>query len=97
MYKIELSKRYAKEDFPALPEGIKSDVEEDIEKELKVNPNKAGKPLRGKLQGYRRLRFDKYRLIHYVNTPKRKVFIIIIGHRDNVYKQTGLLNLLLKL
>ncbi|MDR0289233.1 MAG: type II toxin-antitoxin system RelE/ParE family toxin [Rickettsiales bacterium] len=94
---MELSKRYAKKDFPALPEEIESDVEEAIEKELKVNPNKAGKPLRGKLLGFRRLSFDKYRLIYHVNTSKRKVLIITIGHRDNVYKQTGLLNLRTKL
>ncbi|MGL9779825.1 MAG: type II toxin-antitoxin system RelE family toxin [Wolbachia sp.] len=53
--------------------------------------------VRGKLLGFRRLSFDKYRLIYHVNTSKRKVLIVTIGHRDNVYKQTGLLNLRSKL
>ncbi|MGL9759525.1 MAG: type II toxin-antitoxin system RelE family toxin [Wolbachia sp.] len=97
MYEIELLKRYAKRDFPALPEEIRLDIEEAIEKELKVNPNKAGKPLRGKLRGYRRLRFDNYRLIYRVNIPKRKVFLVTAGHRDNIYKRAGLLDLLQKL
>ncbi|MDG7055463.1 MAG: type II toxin-antitoxin system RelE/ParE family toxin, partial [Wolbachia endosymbiont of Menacanthus eurysternus] len=64
---MELSKRYAKKDFPALSEETKSAIKKAIEEELKVKPTKVGKPLRGKLRGYRRLKFDKYRLIYHVN------------------------------
>ncbi|MCA4775173.1 type II toxin-antitoxin system RelE/ParE family toxin [Wolbachia endosymbiont of Mansonella ozzardi] len=83
MYKIELSKRYAEKDFPALPEETKSAVKKAIEEELKVKPTKVGKPLRAKLRGYGRLRFDKYRLIYHVNISKRKVLLVAAGHRDN--------------
>ncbi|GFR28394.1 hypothetical protein TNCT_165821 [Trichonephila clavata] len=93
----ELAKRLIIEGIESLPEEIRLDIEEAIEKELKVNPNKAGKPLRGKLRGYRRLRFDNYRLIYRVNIPKRKVFLVTAGHRDNIYKRAGLLDLLPKL
>ncbi|MDR2609202.1 MAG: type II toxin-antitoxin system mRNA interferase toxin, RelE/StbE family [Rickettsiales bacterium] len=94
---MELSKRYAKKDFPALPEETKSAIKKAIEEELKVKPTKVGNPLRGKLRGYRRLKFDKYRLIYHVNISKRKVLLVTAGHRDNIYNQAGLLDLLPKL
>ncbi|MDR2547908.1 MAG: type II toxin-antitoxin system mRNA interferase toxin, RelE/StbE family [Rickettsiales bacterium] len=94
---MELSKRYAKKDFPALPEETKSAIKKAIEEKLKVKPTKVGKPLRGKLRGYRRLKFDKYRLIYHVNISKRKVLLVTAGHRDNIYNQAGLLDLLPKL
>ncbi|WP_395463565.1 type II toxin-antitoxin system RelE/ParE family toxin [Wolbachia endosymbiont of Cantharis cryptica] len=94
VYEIEFLKKCAKKDFPALPKKTRENFENAIEKELKVDPIRAGKPLCGKLLGYRRLDSGGYRLIYRVNIAKYKVFIVAAGPRGDIYKRAGLPDLL---
>lgn len=96
VYEIEFLKK-CKKDFRALPEKIRKSFEKAIETELKVDPIKAGKPLCGKLLGYRRLEAGGYRLIYRVNIAKYKVFIVAAGPRGDIYKRAGLADLLSRL
>ncbi|WP_250295759.1 type II toxin-antitoxin system RelE family toxin [Wolbachia endosymbiont of Oedothorax gibbosus] len=51
---------------------------------------KFGKPLRGRLKGYRRIRVSDYRVIYTVNIAKHKVFVATAGHRKDVYNKMPL-------
>jgi mRNA interferase RelE/StbE len=52
-------------------------------KQLKTCPEKAGKRL--KHSEYYSLRIGDYRAIYEINTNKKQVIILYIGHRKNVY------------
>lgn len=52
-------------------------------KQLKTSPEKAGKRL--KHSEYYSLRIGDYRAIYEINTNKKQVIILYIGHRKNVY------------
>jgi mRNA interferase RelE/StbE len=52
-------------------------------KQLKTNPNQAGKRL--KPTDYYRLRIGDYRAIYEIDQTKKQVTILYIGHRKNVY------------
>lgn len=44
-----------------------------------------GKPLTGTLKGSRSLRVGRYRVIYKVDTAKKEVLIINVGHRRDIY------------
>ena len=44
------------------------------------------KPLRGELAGLHRVRVGSYRIIIEVRIPERKVYVLAIGPRGDVYK-----------
>jgi len=52
---------------------------------LEHNP-KEGKKLTGCLSETRSLRAWSYRIIYYLDTKKKKIFIVTIAHRQGVYK-----------
>ena len=51
--------------------------------ELKVDPWKAGKPLRP--SNFWGLRSGDYRAIYEIDTDQNQVTVLFIGHRKNVY------------
>jgi len=73
------------DEISKLPSSIKSKLKSAIEKKLTRDPLAFGKPLRYSLKGARRLRVDDYRVIYKVSESERKVIIIQIGHRREVY------------
>lgn len=52
-------------------------------KQLKTNPQKAGKLL--KYSEYYRIRIGNYRAIYEIDTDKKQVIVLYIGHRKKVY------------
>jgi mRNA interferase RelE/StbE len=52
-------------------------------KQLEIDPEKAGKKL--KPSEYYRMRIGDYRAIYEIDTNKKQVIILYIGHRKNVY------------
>lgn len=53
-----------------------------IEKRIQEGePNKLGKPLRGALSGYRRIRTGNTRIVYRVHSKKVEVLIIAVGVR----------------
>lgn len=64
---------------------VEKDIAEQIKKnlqELKEKPKK-GKKL--KYSDFWSLRIGEYRVIYEINTNKKQVIILYIGHRKNVY------------
>ena len=53
-------------------------------KELSKNPE-LGKPLTGKLAGLWSLRTGKYRTIYQIKREEILIFVLQIGHRENIY------------
>ncbi len=60
------------------------------EKIIRGEPDKIGKPLRGDLTGFRRIRVEDTRIVYRVKKKEVEVFIIAIeARRDNIiYKMT---------
>ncbi|NSM56634.1 type II toxin-antitoxin system RelE/ParE family toxin [Wolbachia endosymbiont of Atemnus politus] len=93
-YDIVRSKNFTERDFPNFPKTIRSRITKAINERLTTDPIKFGKPLRGRLKGYRRIRVGNYRIIYTVNIAKHKVFVATAGHRDTIYEQIKLSDLL---
>jgi len=52
-------------------------------RELRVTPDKIGKPL--KQSNFWSMRIGDYRAIYQIDENKQQVFILFIGHRSTVY------------
>ncbi len=80
-YSVLLHPKAAKE-LGALKEPLRSRVKERLS-ELADDPEAAGKRL--KHSEFWSLRIGDYRAIYEVNEIKRRVIVLFIGHRKNVY------------
>ncbi|WP_353285398.1 type II toxin-antitoxin system RelE family toxin [Wolbachia endosymbiont (group A) of Beris morrisii] len=85
-YTIKYFKHVIKRNLPSLPQDVKPSIKNAIKERLETDPVSNGILLRNRLKGHRRIKVADY----HVNTAKRIVTIISIGHRDNIFK---LLNL----
>ena len=74
------------EDLPKIPANLRVRIRSAIETRLMVDPVSYGEPLRKTLKGYKKLRVGDYRVIYRV-LSQQVVRILIIGHRDEVYKK----------
>lgn len=86
-YTIKYLKHVIKRNIPSLPEDIKPSIKDAIKKYLETDPIGNGVSLRNRLKGYRRIRVGDYRIVYRVDTAKRIVTVVSIGHRDNIYNQ----------
>ena len=71
------AKKYLDDQDKAIKEKIKNKI-----KELKENPER-GKRL--KYTEFRKLRIGNYRVIYEIKSKEKKIIILFIGHRKNVY------------
>jgi len=84
MFKVVFTK-LAHKQFSKLPQNLKLLATKSINK-LSTHP-KIGKPLRGKLKGFYKLRFSRYRIIYQIKHKILTIIIFEIGHRKDVYKK----------
>ncbi|QOD38172.1 type II toxin-antitoxin system RelE family toxin [Candidatus Wolbachia massiliensis] len=61
-YDVDYPKKILKGDFLPLSPQIRKKIKEIIENKIAANPFKVGKPLSGKLKGYRSLRTSNCRI-----------------------------------
>ena len=80
-YVLLLHPKAAKE-LGEIDEPMRSKVKESL-KELSIKPTKIGKLLRG--SKYWILRVGDYRAIYEVSDEEKKVVVLFIGHRRDVY------------
>jgi len=73
-----------KKDLKKLPSNIKERVRNVLER-LKLNPL-LGIPLKGDMQGGRKIRLGNYRVIYKFYPEDKTVFITKIESRQGVYK-----------
>lgn len=72
-------------DIPALPKAVRGTVKRAIEHRLTQDPVGLGKPLRHSFIGHRRLRVGDYRIVYRIIEVEKKVLIVMIKHRRDIY------------
>ena len=69
-----------------LPEKVKAAVIETIFGSIAENPQRAGKPLRGELEGLFSARRGDFRVIYEIDKEHRTVIVHRAAHRRTVYR-----------
>lgn len=85
-FRIEYLRSVVEEDIPRLPKTARERIRKAIEERLALDPVGFGKPLRYSLKGHRRLRVGDYRVVYRIEPELRKVLIVVIKHRKDVYE-----------
>jgi mRNA interferase RelE/StbE len=83
MYKIKLTKT-ARSNFKKLDKRYQKSVSKAFNR-LAQNPS-VGDPLKGKLKGYWRLRFSRYRIVYKIYRKQLLILIFDISHRKDIYR-----------
>ena len=73
-------------DLERLPEAVAAACVEFIAGDLRTDPHRIGKPLRGRLAGLRSARRGPYRIIHRIDDGARLLEIVHIEHRAHAYR-----------
>ncbi len=76
----------AKRGLARLPERVATAVVEFIYGPLAERPYRVGRPLRFELEGKHSAHRGDYRVIYQVDEPGRRVVILVIAHRADVYR-----------
>jgi mRNA-degrading endonuclease RelE of RelBE toxin-antitoxin system len=84
-YDVRVSAR-AERDLLRLPEKIGAACVEFIFGPLADNPDRVGGPLRGQLAGLRSARRGSYRIIYSIDDRARRIDIVHVDHRGDVYR-----------
>ncbi len=84
-YQVRISAR-AERDLIRLPEKIRSACLDFIFSALADDPHRLGRALGGQLAGLRSARRGTYRIIDDVDDQLRRIDIVHIDHRGNVYR-----------
>ena len=84
-YKIIYEESVVNEDLPSLDGSSRQRIIKEIGEKLSIAPDQYGRPLRGRLKGFRRLRVGDYRVIYKID-QKNTVLIVMIIHRKTDYK-----------
>lgn len=69
-----------------LPEKVATAVVEFLYGSLAASPHRVGKPLKLGLQGLHSARRGDYRVIYRINDDDRRVDVIAIEHRSDIYR-----------
>jgi mRNA interferase RelE/StbE len=73
-------------DLPKLDERSKTMIKRAIEERLSERPELFGRPLRGSLKGYWKLRVGNYRIVFKLS--ESKILVLAIMDRKTVYQQS---------
>ena len=69
-----------------LPEAVRAAVIEAIFGTIAENPRRAGKPLRGELEGLWSARRGDFRVIYEIDEAARVVLVHRAAHRRSIYR-----------
>ncbi len=84
-YQVQITARAAR-DLERLPEKIATACAEFIFGPLAKDPRRVGKPLRDELVGLHSARRGDYRIIYAVIEDTRRVEIVHIARRSDIYR-----------
>ena len=73
-------------DLPKLDERSKTMIKRAIEERLSERPELFGRPLRGSLKGYWKLRVGNYRIVFKL--AESRILVLAIIDRKTVYQQS---------
>lgn len=86
-YLLRYHPEVAQEDVPAIPRNVRARIAGAIEDRLVAAPGQYGRPLRGSLRGYWKLRVGDYRVVFRI--VRQEVWILTILHRKAVYDRVA--------
>jgi mRNA interferase RelE/StbE len=69
-----------------LPERVAAAIAELLTGDLLVAPRRVGKPLRRELAGIWSARRGSYRVLYEIDEEKRRVIVLRIDHRADIYR-----------
>lgn len=69
-----------------LPERVAAAIAELLTGDLLVAPRRVGKPLRRELTGVWSARRGSYRVLYEIDEEKRRVVVLRIDHRADIYR-----------
>jgi mRNA interferase RelE/StbE len=84
-YQVQITARAARE-LQRLPEKIATACVEFIFGALVANPRRVGKPLRNELVGLHSARRGDYRVVYAIVEDARRIEIVYIDRRSDVYR-----------
>ena len=89
MWQVKFHHLVISEDFKNIPPVYQERILKIIDRKLSLDPQAYGKPLRGNLSGYWRLRVEDYRVVYRIVKDKIVVLVIKVGIRkdDKVYEE----------
>jgi mRNA-degrading endonuclease RelE of RelBE toxin-antitoxin system len=85
MYEVEITPEGLRH-LDQLPTKVRSAVIETILGSIAENPQRAGKPLRGELEGLYSARRGEFRVIYEIDDEARIVLVHRAQHRRRVYR-----------
>jgi len=65
---------------------IAKKIVEKVKNYLTQDPIELGTPLKGNLKGFYRYRIGEYKIIYVLDRPEKKVIILNVKHRKEIYK-----------
>jgi mRNA interferase RelE/StbE len=77
----------AKRALRRLPARVAASAVELIHGPLAGDPGRVGRPLRFELEGRHSAHRGDYRVVYRIDCPRRRVFILAIGHRADIYRR----------
>jgi len=82
-YTLVYQREVVDEDIPSIPAGLRPRLAKAIEARLTTHPEQYGKPLRGTLAGYWKLRVGDFRVVFQI--VGKEIHIHAIRNRKDVY------------
>ncbi len=82
-YTLVYQREVVDEDIPFIPAGLRPRLAKAIEARLSTHPEQYGKPLRGTLAGYWKLRVGDFRIVFRI--VGTEIHIYAIRNRKDVY------------
>lgn len=74
------------EDLKKLDKSVSRRIINKVKNHLIKNPKKLGKPLKGQFKGLLRYRVGDYRVVFVLDYETKKLIILAINHRKNIYR-----------
>ena len=85
MYEVEITPEGLRH-LDQLPAKVRTAVIETILGSIAENPQRAGKPLRGELEGFYSARRGEFRVIYEIDDDAQVVLVHRAQHRRRVYR-----------
>jgi mRNA interferase RelE/StbE len=73
-------------DLKKLDKSVSRRIINKVKNNLVKNPKKLGKTLKGQFKGLLRYRVGDYRIIFVLDYETKKLIILAINHRKNIYR-----------
>ena len=74
------------EDLKKLDKSVSRRIINKVKNYLIKNPKKLGKSLKGQFKGLLRYRVGDYRIIFVLDYETKKLIILAVNHRKNIYR-----------